>query len=71
MNRHDTTHSDACRLARWAIKYRLAGDTATAARYESRALALAGLVSAGQGLGNGHCGAQAPRGEAFGREARQ
>lgn len=70
MNRHDTSHSDACRLARWAIKCRLAGDNVSAVRYEARALALVGLAPAGQGLSIGQRGHQAADSEAFGQEAR-
>lgn len=40
MNRHDTTYSDACRIARAAVRARLAGDEQTARRLESKALSM-------------------------------
>lgn len=42
--RHDTQFSEACRLARYAVKCRAAGDELTAQRYERRALELVGQV---------------------------
>jgi hypothetical protein len=68
MNRHDSTYSDACRLARYAARARHAGDIATATRYETRALALAGLVPAGARPGIGQRSPQAAAGDAFNRE---
>jgi len=46
MNRHDTQHSEACRIARYAARARAAGDIASARRYEQRALELVGHVPA-------------------------
>jgi hypothetical protein len=40
MNHHDTTHSEACRLARYAARARAAGDIQSAERFEARALSL-------------------------------
>jgi hypothetical protein len=40
MNLHNTIHSEACRLARYAARYRAAGDIQNAERFEARALAL-------------------------------
>lgn len=42
MNRHDSSHSEACRLARYAARARAAGDTQAAQRFETRALSLVG-----------------------------
>ncbi len=44
MNKHDTQHSEAARLARYAARARAAGDIASAQKYETRALTLVGAL---------------------------
>ncbi len=44
MNKHDTQHSEAARLARYAARARAAGDIAGAQKYETRALTLVGAL---------------------------
>lgn len=40
MNRHDYTHSEAARFARYAARARAAGDIQSAVRFEAKALSL-------------------------------